>query len=118
MRYDADVIVINLGTNDASAMGDINFNEDFSNAVVEWVKELLSYNPDAKVLLTYGMINKHEKIILAYETAVQKLQNEGYNNVYYYTYEGTFDGIDHPGRADHASNGKYLANKIKQILDL
>ena len=113
-----DIIVINLGTNDTSGASNSNFTENFATATVNWVKTLLTYNPDATVLLTYGMMGQNSKVISGYQSAVSQLKAQGYNNVYYYTYQGTYDGGGHPSKEDHISNSTYLANKIKEILNL
>ena len=117
MSYDADVIVINLGTNDTSGISkEADFKNTFADVTVKWVKKLLSHNADAKVVLSYGMMGQNSNVIEGYEKAVTTLKAEGFNNVYYFTYTGGYDGGGHPGKADHIANGKVLANFISSII--
>ena len=118
MSFDADFIIINLGTNDTSGINkNSNFINDFAAATVAWVKKLYVHNPDAKVILTYGMMGQNYNIVTGYNKAVTDLKAEGYNNVYYYQYNSSYyDGSGHPGRDNHINNGDALATYINTLL--
>ena len=117
MGYDADVIVINLGTNDdKSYLGSDAFTELLKNGAITWAKQLLSYNPNAKIVFSYGMMGAANRVVAGYEQAVTALKGEGYNNVYFLKYTNKESKGGHPGKADHITNGKVLANFISSII--
>lgn len=117
MGYDADVIVINLGTNDNNSdLGTEAFTALLKNGAISWAKQLLSYNPNAKIVFSYGMMGASNRVVAGYEQAVTALKGEGYNNVYFLKYTNQTNGGGHPSKADHITNGKVLANFISSIL--
>lgn len=117
MSYDADVIVINLGTNDATYKGS-DFVDKFSTATVAWVKKLLAKNSDAKVILSYGMMGNDSRVISGYNKAVVQLKSEGYNDVYFLEYPAAnYDNSGHPGAQNHIANSKVLYNKINEVVN-
>ncbi len=117
MSYDADVIVINLGTNDNnSSLGTDAFTAALKEGAIKWAKDLLIYNPNAKIVFSYGMMGASNRVVAGYEQAVTALKGEGYNNVYFLKYTNQTNGGGHPSKADHITNGKVLANFISSIL--
>ena len=62
--WQPDVILVNLGTNDASAIADAGFNarknrmeREFRQAIVEFLFQLRDRNPRAQIIWAYGMLN-------------------------------------------------------------
>ena len=121
MGYDADVIVINLGTNDAGGLGNSNFAgnketfvADFANAYKAWINNLLSRNPDAKIILSYGMMGVDSNVKAGIEKTVQDLNNP---NVTYLQFTPKGSG-GHPSKSHHINNANELYNKIVAVLGL
>ena len=121
MGYDADVIVINLGTNDAGGLGNSNFAgnketfvADFANAYKAWINNLLSRNPDAKIILSYGMMGVDSNVKAGIEKTVQDLNNP---NVTYLQLTPKGSG-GHPSKSHHINNASELYNKIVAVLGL
>lgn len=115
-NYDANVIVINLGTNDASGANKTAFESNFCDAVVNWVKDICMHNPDAKIILSYGMMGQNAKVINGYNQAVTILDDEGYD-IYFLLYDTQTNGSGHPSKADHIANSEKLYNKIVDVLN-
>lgn len=58
-KWQPDVIVINLGTNDGSAFSMENCPykiEEFEHAAVDFLKKVRKYNPKAEIVWVYGML--------------------------------------------------------------
>ena len=120
----ADVVVMNLGTNDGGAFtskGEI-LKEDialFQQAAVEFLKKLRSYHPEAYLLWAYGILGKvMEKYIV--EAIAMYQQLSGDQRVAYFDLpEMEEDGIgarSHPGKLAHQKAAEVLAEKIREIL--
>ncbi|MGN0180666.1 MAG: GDSL-type esterase/lipase family protein, partial [Monoglobaceae bacterium] len=116
--YTPDMVVINLGTNDASAtvMGTVPTDEEFTAKYVEFVNNIRTKYADAEIFLmgTFGL-----KYIDATQAAVTQLQTTD-TKVHYIDTTGWISAADgdfcsdgvHPGIAGH----KKIADKLKPIL--
>lgn len=109
--YDADVVFVNLGTNDA------NNEEKTPEAMCEGYAELLrgirSKRPDALVLCVYGMMGIDPVIEQGIARAVELLTGtEGQSDIYYLSLES-----DTSGRDGHPVAGLGHKNAAETIAD-
>ncbi len=141
-KWSADVIIINLGTNDRGAFenpeyidpvtgkitkqrlnADGSMNEDdlrkFSDKCVKFLEVLRKCNPSSKILWAYGMIGTPmEPSILE---AIKEYKSEtGDEEVYYVRLpENTDETVGsrcHPGPKNHAQAAQVLIQEIKRLL--
>lgn len=92
----ADVVVINLGTND-SVLISLDRGEEITSAAVEFLKTVRKHNPDAVIVWCYGaMLSEGAEEIQA---AITELADP---NIYYLNVTQNNDGLaDHPNAAGH-----------------
>ncbi len=111
-----DVIVINLGTNDAT-----NSSLDltaFQAGVVDFIELVRQNNPNAQILWAYGMRNDKmtAQVAAAIEAAVAQIHEAGDLNVYYLPLALAGDmHLNHPTAAAYAPAGELLIEKINEI---
>ncbi len=77
-----DMILINLGTNDDSAITSANKNQ-FVSKYVAWLTALRSAHPDAVILCTYGMMGVNSVTRDAINETVNQMND---NKIYSYFY--------------------------------
>ena len=140
--WQPDVVVVNLGTNDAGAFnspewkdevtGDIHkqklnkdgtFNkkdlEAFEEAVYKFLNKIRKYNKKADIIWAYGMLGIPilPSIYRAVDTYVK---NTGDKKVSVFqlpnTTEETVGARNHPGKLSHEKAAKELTRYIKEIL--
>ena len=140
--WQPDVVVVNLGTNDAGAFnspewkdevtGDIHkqklnkdgtFNkkdlEAFEEAVYKFLNKIRKYNKKADIIWVYGMLGIPilPSIYRAVDTYVK---NTGDKKVSVFqlpnTTEETVGARNHPGKLSHEKAAKELTRYIKEIL--
>lgn len=130
-----DAVVINLGTNDAGAMGKPPWhgqegqvfqqigNETglalFQASVVDFLKKLRYHNPTAKLIWVYGMIDGPLAPVL--ENAVAQFRQEsGDQDTYFLSLpaatEETMGSRLHPGFPCHQAAAKVTADFLRSIL--
>jgi hypothetical protein len=140
--WQPDVIVVNLGTNDATAFyqpewrdeatgarhkqrlnEDGTFNEEdlaaFENAVVGFLVKLRKYNKNAHIVWAYGMLGSF--LMPSICRAVDEYaRSTGDRKVSVFrlpnTTEETMGSRGHPGRLAHAEAAKELAAYLKGLL--
>ena len=113
----ADVVVINLGTNDASFYHSGQVSLD---AIEKGIRKFLDIvrekNPDAKILWVYGMM---DTFLCSYiEKAIKEKGGESAGYYYLQLSPNGSGGNGHPNLKAHKQNGKTLANKLKEILNI
>lgn len=106
----ADIVVINLGTNDRSELS----NNQMQNAVTAMIELVKQKNPDAKVVWAYGLMGeeKSPQIKAALEAAGGEAAG------YYYCslpYNGAGGGA-HPSVEGHKAAADVLTDFIKDIM--
>ena len=142
-KWKADAIIVNLGTNDASAFNqpaftdpvtgktfkqrknpDGSFNPDdlmrFEQAVIDFLAMIRKHNPDAHIVWTYGMVGYD--LTLAITDAINRYQKQsGDENVAFLqlpnTTEETVGAHAHPGVKSHERAAKVLIEYLKPILE-
>ena len=113
-----DVIVINLGTNDAT---NANLDLDvFREGVSNFIKSVRAKNPNAQIIWAYGLRTDKmtTEVAAAIEAAVAQINGEGDNNVYYLALPVAADmHLSHPTAASYAPAGEKIIEKIKAITE-
>ena len=133
--WQPDAILINLGTNDANAMGnpawegpagqrfqqknDAGGLASLENTVVDFLKMLRQHNPAAKLVWAYGMADAPLQSCL--EGAVERFCREtGEQSAYYLPLPGvtedTMGSRRHPGPRCHQSAARTAAEFLKRTL--
>lgn len=111
-----DVIVINLGTNDAT---NSNLNLDaFEAGVYSFIKLVRQKNPNAQIIWVYGLRSDKmtAQVAAAIEAAVARVSNEGDDHVHYLPLALATDmHLNHPTAAAYAPSGERLIEKIEEI---
>ena len=114
-KFQPDVVVVNLGTNDGSGTRDM---EKVEKAVMDFLRKIRACNPACYILWCYGMLGSViqptlEKAIRNYKEA------SGDERVEFVklpdTLEGEFGSREHPGHLSHKKAAKILAEKIREI---
>lgn len=128
-NYHADLVVINIGANDAfnlttkitdAAEADAYIVE-FEKRYYELIDEVLVANPDASVLCTYAQLIAQDDIIKSIEAAVARYKADHPEvKIDTFRFASTFDRAEndagHPGTATHKRDGEDLAKKIKEFM--
>lgn len=116
-----DVVVINLGTNDASYVkGNAAKKEEFTTAYVAFIKQVREKNPDASVFCTLGIMGAD--LYSCIEDAVGRYTSEtGDAKVYAMKFDtqNAADGIAadwHPSEKTHEKAAEKLSAKIKEVM--
>ena len=111
-----DVIVINLGTNDAT---NSNLDVDaFRAGVYSFIKTVREKNPNAQIIWAYGLRSDKmtAQVAAAIEAAVTQVNNEGDNQVHYLPLAVATDmHLNHPTEAAYAPSGEKIIEKIEEI---
>ena len=111
-----DAIVINLGTNDASAiqsaLGPVG-RERFEEGALSFLRQLRAAHPAAKLVWAYGMLDDPLRPQL--EQAVQRFGDAWYLSLPNVT-EETMGSRQHPGPLCHQAAAKTTAEFLKTIL--
>jgi len=121
-KYEPDLIVINLGTNDDSyCQSDLERQAEYTGQYTKFLKKIRGFNPNAKILCTLGIMGDRlypciEKAVVDYIKATadtnissmkfdDQLPNDGY----------VADG--HPTKATHNKASEKLTAEIKKIMN-
>lgn len=122
-KFQSDVIVVNLGTNDASYCGtDEEKQADYTTSYIEFLKQIRKNNPNAKILCTLGIMGDSlfpciENAVAEYTSQTQdtnvfamkfdvQMQNDGYVADW------------HPTEVTHQKAADKLTLKIKELLEI
>lgn len=116
-----DVIVINLGTNDASyVQQDVDRKAAFEEAYVGFIKEIRQCNPDSAILCVLGIMG--DDLYSNVVNAMNAYKDEtGDTNIYNYkfatqSYSDGYAADWHPTAKTHKKAADKLAGKLKSIL--
>lgn len=117
----ADIVVINLGTNDALYIEQgYNTEAEFVEAYMDLITEVRDKNPKAKIICSLGMMN--QTLYPAIENAVSSINmGPGIQNVFLLKFDQQLpeDGVatdGHPSAATHVRAAEQLVNRIREIL--
>lgn len=117
-----DLIIVNLGTNDASkapkeAGTELDeFNNGITTAVDEFLTLLTTKHPNAKIVWCYGIMNKTLTTVI--KTAVENFAKTNSNVSFIElpaqsTFSSTTGGGNHPNVETHSKLADYLYNKLR-----
>ena len=121
-RYQPDLVVINLGTNDDSyCKSNGERQEEYSSAYVEFLKKVRKNNPTAHIICSVGIMGT--RIYPAVEMAVYSYTKEtGDENISAFKFEhqdGENDGLAadwHPTEATHEKASDKLVEYIRTVM--
>jgi lysophospholipase L1-like esterase len=122
-RYEPDAIVVNLGTNDFSTDSDPS-QQDFQGAYEQFVTNIRSKHPNAKILLTNGSMLSGEDLTKArgyIENVVTSFKGKGDDDISSFQIEpqNSADGYGcdwHPSLATHRKMAAALEAALKAAL--
>lgn len=114
------LIVVNLGTNDALFVrSDLERTEAFGAAYECFLRQLIVANPDAAILGTLGVMNRSLCDEAAHRTEI--LRREGQRVGFFrQTPQDPADGIGsagHPSARTHEKSAEELATAIREFMD-
>ncbi len=116
-----DLIVINLGTNDASYTGsDKAKQQEFSDAYVSFLKQIREKNPNAPILCTLGIMGQN--LCKAIQNAVTTYTEETGDtniNTMWFDVQSQDDGLGvdwHPSALTHQKAAETLSAFIREWL--
>ena len=116
-----DVIVINLGTNDASYVkNDAAKKQEFTGEYVSFLKQVRQKNPDAVIFATLGIMGAD--LYSCIEDAVEQYVNETADSKVHamkFDTQSMSDGIAadwHPSEKTHEKAAEKLSAKIKEVM--
>ena len=115
--FNPDVIVLNIGTNDANyAMNvDSSYAGKFSNDYLEFLRFIRSKNPNAHIVCLYGMMGTNQAISAGIYNAIKGMND---TNIVYNPFvfqANTSGGADHPSLSAQQTWGDLLANYIVEF---
>ncbi len=121
-KYQPDLVVINLGTNDDSyCKSNGERQEEYSSAYVEFLKKVRKNNPTAHIICSVGIMGT--RIYPAVEMAVYSYTKEtGDENITAFKFEqqdGENDGLAadwHPTEATHEKASDKLVEYIRTVM--
>ena len=141
-KWQPDAVIVNLGTNDMSAFDQPEWqdektgqtfkqhkNEDgalvkedakrFEQAVIGFLGKLRTYNPEAHLVWTYGMIGSPLLKLIEHAVLTYRAQT-GDENVAFVllpdTTPETVGSREHPGKKSHEAAAQVLTNYLKAYL--
>ena len=121
-KYQADLVLINLGTNDTAGVPN-NFSfEEFEDAYVDFVTDIKTQYPDCTVIAMLGMMDGRGKMWPSIENAAARI-NEKYGECMYTLWlevEGISDspveGGAHPSAQAQAKAGEEICKLVEEKL--
>lgn len=116
-NFNPDVVVLNLGTNEASYLSGngANYGDIFPNDYQEFLTYLRQKNPNAYIICLYGMMGKNSVIESGITTAVKNMNDE---KIVYNPFQfdaNTLGGAGHPSVSAQKIWGNALAQYIQTL---
>jgi len=115
-KVQPDVIIINLGTNDASGNNPNLTSAEFKTGLKAFLKDVRKYNPNAEIIYAYGLMTT--KFATDMATVVDELKAEGDAHISFLrlpTCQSNEKQIGHPTAKAYVSRGEMLITKIEQL---
>ncbi|MBR3494757.1 MAG: hypothetical protein IKH38_04950 [Clostridia bacterium] len=120
----ADAVVINLGTNDASALAGLDADElpaaraELRARAAELMEAVRGRYPRAVIVWAYGLCGHAVEEIL--RSAVEDVRAKGDRNAYYLSLSDarTLGSRMHPSRDAHRQAAREIADELKKLLRL
>lgn len=111
-----DVIVINLGTNDASGNNPNLTDAEFKAGMLAFLKDVRAKNPNAEIIWAYGLTTL--KFYQSMQAAVTELNNAGDAKVHFLmldTCTGAEKALGHPTEAGYKKSTASLISTIASL---
>ncbi len=124
LPYQPDYVIVNLGTNDETAMRDSPdpeaYRRDFQLAVTEFLKKIRAIHPNAQIIWAYGMLghamqNDIQKGIRAFQAQSTDTEPGVRFLLLPDTAEQEMESRSHPGQAAHQRDADQLKEKIMDM---
>ena len=112
----ADVIVINLGTNDESAANKNLSPDIFKTGLRQFLKDVRAKNPNAYIVYAYGLTRS--ALMDEIEDVINELRGSGDNRICLVKLQecsATERHLNHSKRAAYVSRGEAIIDKIEEI---
>lgn len=119
-KFQPDIIVINLGTNDTNYCNSDENKAEFIKGYMEFIKMIRENNPSSKILCTLGMMGG--ELFDSVQAAADNYKSETEDlNVYTMKFDlqSYLDGFAadwHPTEKTHTKAAAKLTEKIKEIM--
>lgn len=123
-KFVPDVVVINLGTNDASYTGnDKDLQQEYTDAYVEFLKKVRANNPEAQIICALGVMGDtlYNAMCAAAENYTTETGDEKISTLHLTTQDGNANGYAadwHPTAASHDIAAQETAAMIKSVMGL
>ena len=116
-QYDPDIVVINFGSYDYES--GISDATTFKAACKDFILQVRSAYPEAKILYTYGIVNTG--LASTISTAISELNAAGYKDIYYKSLSTITSNSErgynkHPSTASHVKYSKELIAAVEDIM--
>ena len=123
-KFTPDIVVINLGTNDANSFAssatykDSN-KETFVNMYANFLMKLSEYYPEAKFVLSYGMMWAQQHVVNAINETLELYREKGGTNeatvlTFTTSSDRAYDAA-HPGPVGHTTAANELIKAIEDM---
>ena len=116
--FPADYVVINLGTNDFTAMNgsfDMERINNLTHAVSDFIAMVRKNQPNASILWAYGILDDSLESVIS-DGIADYIRETNDKKVYYLPIEpiseDDFGSREHPGRAAHERLATAISNRI------
>lgn len=127
--YDADIVVFNMGGNDAVCQmlyyrdsdAKDTYVAEYEKLYYQMLDEVFVANPNAFVICCYGQLGSDTAVFDAIEGIVERYRaDHPEKRVELFAFETAIDftvtNDGHPGPKSHKRDGEFLAEKIKEFL--
>lgn len=113
----ADVTVINLGTNDLSQLSVAGGLEKLKTEFVAFLQKIREQHPGSAIVLAYGMMNDSSNMKALISHAVTSFYENGDGNIYSVQLpKGTSGGHGHPNNEQQAAAANALTPFLQKVL--
>ncbi len=122
-KFVPDIIVINLGTNDASYTGnDKELRQEYTDAYVEFLKKVRKDNPDAKIVCALGVMGQdlYNAMSAAVDAYTEETSDKEVYTLKLSVQDGNKNGYAadwHPVAASHDTAAQETADFLKTLID-
>ena len=120
-RFEPDIILVNLGTNDSSWCKDIPERKDqFRDRYVAFIQDIRQDNPKAQILCILGTMD--QRLVGKVEEAVKRFSEEQKDEMVYFLAlplqkeEDGYAGQFHPTALTHKKTAEIVVAEVKRIM--
>lgn len=121
-QYQADVVLINLGTNDSAGVPSNFTYQEFEDEYVRWALEIKEAYPNCIIIGMLGMMNEDgvQKLYPSIENAAKRVNEQLGSEVFIPMWLGGVSDAKaydngHPGVESHKACSELIVAKIKEV---